>query len=942
MKHNGRSGIHELVVNKEIASLLDKQFGWTVRAERTKRVRNKNLRPDIVVDVDGNAVVIETEHDPANDLQADLEKFLYEEISGLGKPIAAIGIKFPRELKYCDDADLNHVLKKCQNMSYCVMYPDGSRFPRTGYLQGSLINIRTTVRMSSIPTERVKEGLGVMIEAMKKISHKIKDTDAKVRESICHSLKQKPSNQTWNMAGLVLLNASTFYEELATLRPEVEPTQSLRVVGVLPQGTITKAWRRILNIDYAPIFESAVEILESLPSGVASEIVETATDAVSKIMALRIIRFGDFYGMLYQTTLLDRKAAAAFYTKPEAAVLLAGLLMPPEDDSLWNDADRIRRLKIADFACGSGTLLSAAYSHIVGCSSSDMSSEHAHMMENCFYGFDIFPVATHFAVSNMAAMFPNKKFDRCNIYTMRIGPNKNGHYLGSLDLIKGTERFTKTGRRLGGKGSKYTHAASMKPESCDYIIMNPPFAKATNHGGGRTEPVPPFAVFGIPPKEQIKMGKHNAKIYAKTCSHGHAGLASYFLAICHQKLKPGGSMGLILPNTFMSGVSWNNVRDTLSKWYDDIVLIHVGIGTYSSSTNMYETILVARKISGKAKQRSENTRVRIKSVLLDSMPESALAAWETARVIKSTEPVRLEDSTGHTSIVIGGDVVGKSLSCPVEGDLWWAGRARDTALLQFVYDLAYGLPTESISRHVQIPITSMGSFIQIGKHHLDIIGTKPDGTPQGPFNKIPPTANPTYPCLWNNNAEKQTTMIVGHDCSLERKSDASVDQVKMVWSTATNVHINYQIGYASQRLVVAYTKIPVLGGTSWPNVKMDKLFEKAFTVWNNSTFGVLLYWIVAGSQQPGRGRMSLTAFQTVLRTLDVRKLTKIQLSKFNELFDRVCCEELLPINRLDEDSVRKSLDDGVMKILGIEVDMDRIRTQLVAEPQFTVSATDRT
>ena len=55
MKRNGRSGLHEMVINKEIADMLDGQFGWTVRAERTKRVGHKNLRPDIVVDIDGNS-----------------------------------------------------------------------------------------------------------------------------------------------------------------------------------------------------------------------------------------------------------------------------------------------------------------------------------------------------------------------------------------------------------------------------------------------------------------------------------------------------------------------------------------------------------------------------------------------------------------------------------------------------------------------------------------------------------------------------------------------------------------------------------------------------------------------------------------------------------------------------------------------------------------------
>ena len=95
------SGLHEAVVNKQIADMLDGQFGWTVRAERTRMVRqNKRRRPDIVIDADGNAVIIETEHDPAPTLEGDVKKALRSDIRGLGLPIAAIGVRLPPEIKH--------------------------------------------------------------------------------------------------------------------------------------------------------------------------------------------------------------------------------------------------------------------------------------------------------------------------------------------------------------------------------------------------------------------------------------------------------------------------------------------------------------------------------------------------------------------------------------------------------------------------------------------------------------------------------------------------------------------------------------------------------------------------------------------------------------------------------------------------------------------------
>ena len=211
------------------------------------------------------------------------------------------------------------------------------------------------------------------------------------------------------------------------------------------------------------------------------------------------------------------------------------------EDSLWRDENRIRRLRIADFACGSGSLLHAAYSHIIHCSPLDMSEMHSYVMENCIWAADIFPVATHFAVSALSSMFPSKTFDDCHIYTRKLEPgNAGGYHLGSLDLIGDLESFVNAGVMHGGSGTRPVRDATLQHDSCDYIVMNPPFARATNHGGNRPDPVPPFAIRGIDPETQIKMGKHNSRMFKGTCAHGHAGLASHFMAICNKKIKRGG------------------------------------------------------------------------------------------------------------------------------------------------------------------------------------------------------------------------------------------------------------------------------------------------------------------------------------------------------------------------------------------------------------------
>ena len=933
MKSNLSGNVHEQEVNQKIAAILNKKGNWKAMSERTGRVvGKKSMRPDIIVEIDGSAVVVETEYHPAAELNTDVLKTFGEEIVGLGRPTAIVGIILPVMLKHCNENELNDVITKQTDFQYYIQHMDGSTFPTDGYLRGSITDIMAAIHLSSIPWERIEKCVEMMKNGIQQISYKLKYVNSAIQDDICFHIRQKPSQQTWNMASLVLLNAGIFYEELASHRNDVTPTEKIRILGILDQSMAVRAWDDVLaNIDYIPIFKNAVEILRSLPSGVAADILDIISKTVSRVMAMKVSKSGDVYGLLYQSMLTDRRNVAAYYTRPEAATLLASLVMPTSNEDIWQDENRIRGLRIADFACGTGMLLTAAYSYIIDHAPYDAAAMHSHIMEKCLYGYDILPTATHLTVSNLAGLFSDKAFDWTNIYTMPIGKvaGGSGYNLGSLDIIKDSVKFVKAGERHGGHGTRDTKMATIQHNSCDYIVMNPPYVRATNHGGGRTDPVPPFAVFGILPKEQLEMADINKKLYSNTCSHGHAGLASYFMAICDKKLKPGGVMGLILPSTIASGSSWSKIRIMMNEWYDDVTLISVGFGdgTYSSDTSMNEIMLIASKLDVKRIRSSKP--LRIKLALVDKMPESRLMALEIAKKIKSTQPVRLEDDAGHTSIQIGRSVVGRMLDCPVEDDRWWAGRISDTSLLQFVYSLEHN--------KTSIPMTTLGKLADIGRHHLDIIGYKKDGGPQGPFNKVPLAGKPKWTCLWNNNGETQRAMTVEPDCALEKKYDASMEHINTVWSTATRLHINYQILYSSQRLVAAYTNNVTIGGRSWPNVILNESYAKAFMVWCNSVFGIMMYWSVAGSQQPGRGIMSRIAFKTTFPVLNFNELSKKQIVQFNRLFDKNRMHEMLPINHLDEDLMRQELDRGILDILDVEIDLDTIYDHLIRELQFNRS-----
>ena len=584
----------EKAANREMAAILRGMNGWDAEAEMTDRVVGAaSLQPDIIVESGGNAVIIETEYAPARTLKKDVRDRMDVELHGTGRPAAVMGVMIPRRVKMMRGDAMQDGLASAYDFEYFVCAQDGSRFPKHGSLKGSMHDIAAAVRLAIVPLMRVDECVDMMAGSIDRIHACVARSPDAVVEGIAEELRiplDPDDEHLWRdesgrMAGLIMLNAGVFYEELATHDGDITPTQQLKVVGILDQEVVVRAWDYVCEeIDYCPVFRIASGILSRLPASQAGCVLEEMGSAVSKISALRVQKSGDVYGMLYQGMLASRKNAAAFYTRPEAATLLAGLVMPASDDAVWDDLDAVTSWRIADFACGTGMLLTAAYQYITNNLRVENTRElHPRFMEECVYGYDIMPTAVHLTVSNLTGLHPEQKFGDTHIRTMPIGRWEGGLSLGSLDLVRDVETFVSRGESVGGRRTVETREALVTNRSCDYIMMNPPFVAATNHEGGREYAVPPFALFGITADDQRAMSDLLKPMYHGTCSHGNAGMGSYFAAIADRKIKSGGVIGLILPNTIMSGASWSGVRRMLNEWYDDITLVQVGLSAWAAA-----------------------------------------------------------------------------------------------------------------------------------------------------------------------------------------------------------------------------------------------------------------------------------------------------------------------------------------------------------------------
>ena len=199
-----------------------------------------------------------------------------------------------------------------------------------------------------------------------------------------------------------------------------------------PQGEVLAAWDDILRINYWAIFAIAKDILEQLPAADAANILRRLTDTAQSVRATGVDNAHDLTGRIFQRLIADRKYLATFYTLPASAALLARLavakLCPEPAEGMegvdWSDAEAIGRLRIADFACGTGALLSAVYEQIAARherAGGDPAALHRVMMEEVLYGCDVMPSAVHITGSTLSGVEPSELFNSSRLYTMPYG-----------------------------------------------------------------------------------------------------------------------------------------------------------------------------------------------------------------------------------------------------------------------------------------------------------------------------------------------------------------------------------------------------------------------------------------------------------------------------------------------------------------------------------------
>ena len=434
--------------NNALGSLLQDMLPRSqVRSENTQAISGQpGLRPDIIVTAPGRSpVVVEAKYMPARTVEPEAKSRLGLEVASNGRIIeSAIALRYEDAIG--EAHDLRTALSSAR-LSYCVFTEETGgmrRFPESGWLDGSLEDLADMVRLVSVPQRAVNQAATTLeegIEGTAKFLDELNETRSGITMAIARLLGMSNVPQTRRMACAIIANALVFHEHIAGMHAEVKPLSKVCGDGVdNPQGEVLAAWDDILSINYWAIFAIAKDILEQLPSGDAANILRRLRHTAQSVNATGVDNAHDLTGRIFQRLIADRKYLATFYTLPASAALLARLAVAKMEDVDWSNAEAIGRLRIADFACGTGALLSAVYEQVAARqerAGGDPSSLHRVMMEEVLYGCDVMPSAVHITGSTLSGVEPSVLFDSSHLYTMPYGRMKDDSVMiGSLELLQ--------------------------------------------------------------------------------------------------------------------------------------------------------------------------------------------------------------------------------------------------------------------------------------------------------------------------------------------------------------------------------------------------------------------------------------------------------------------------------------------------------------------------
>ena len=935
-----RDRSHESIINDVLARLLRESVGLSAVAETL----HGGLWPDIVVRLPGGPVILEIEIEPAPTVEADALSRLGMEIDG-HRVQNVFAVTVPSALRSTAQQRMYERMAAA-TLEWQEWRIDGSSGPR---VTGAPAELGHAAARATPPSGNLNEAVVLLDEGARRAGARLYSSPGTLVR-VSKIFGAEPGDESANMAALVVINAMVFQERLAAGEEAYRPVSAARRNGKFSRLMILRMWEEILAIDYYPIFSMARAVVQELSDVEADGVLDACARTAAALLGMGAVGRHDLAGRIFNRLIQERKLLAAFYTKIPASTLLAGLALSPDrwPNVDWGDPEGVAKLRVVDPACGTGTLLLAAYRQILqnhaatGGRASDDPALHQALVERVITGADVVQAAIHLTAATLAAMSPSMVFREMQLHTLRLGRDASGKiHLGSLDWLVAPEVqsfFSATQEQIGavsGVGSLVRH-----PQA-DLVISNPPYTRRGSDGGHEESLARVFSLPEGDAESQSAIAKRTSELLKGTPANMNAGHGTSFTVLADRLVNPGGRAALVLPVTALVGGLWREVREMLSSRYEvEFVISSHDPDSRSMSydTSIAEILLVARRLRDTERPSARGVFVNLwKMARQDTDALALVRAIDVAAslpVLKSDGP-----PVGGSPLMIGGEQWGEIVEGPVGAGPWKASRWRRALTSQLSAAVERGeLWNEDGTQLAgRVPIAPMGEVCNVGPQDRRIRGSLGVFESHHGWNE-----QAQFPAMWRLNSSVHQGMIAEPNAWLSPKP--GIDH-QPIWSQAGRLHINRDVRHNSQRIMTIFTGVHALGVRAWftlsvqePDPVVRGRLESALALWCNSSLGMLLHANHANRSQEGRGQGSKGMLES-MATLDVRKLEAWQLDEAQAVWRDFRYRTFEPFHHCAVDPARIELDERIVRdVLGMGDDAvastDRLRTLLAADPSI--------
>ena len=830
--------------------------------------------------------------------------------------------------------------------------PETRRWPARGFLSGDVHDLVPLLTTAALPKEYVEQVADKVAGYVKNAAYVLaKNLQSDVRKRISRAVRQRSSKAGLQVSMVLWLNALLTQQRLYS--QQVSESQSLPFADPIPPSMQIRIWEGIRDRNWRSIFDPALQSLRVAVNSDPGVVAQALTLLVQGAEEIEMAHLGAYINVgaeLFPKLSEDRKEAAAFYTQPATAELLAGLTiressLQPND---WRDDSLFGKRSIADLACGTGTLLRAGYKRVLslhakaGGNARSVRSLHRDAMQTGLIGADISPIAAHLTSSSLAALGKGEAYDRTRIGWLEIGGPRD--LIGSLEFIASSKVSDMFASGLAGKSDgKRKSGKSIQVENgdVDWILMNPPYSRTR---GGQSV----FDVAGLSDAKRAACQQRWQRITRGEPVNNQAGLAASFLALARLKVRPGGHVGFVLPLTAAHAQSWAVTRRMIEFEFENVIAITVAGGqalgrdALSADTHMEEMLLVCRRRDNGEVARNDRS---VYCVTLNQPVARVGEASEIARLILNEfEAIRSSRERTFSPIMAGAEQIGHvyRFAAQCRGDPWSPLGAVHGDLAAAADSLTKGiLQFSGYCGKFNVEMATLDRIFGVGPTH-DRIGCMRAETAslRGAFEFVEvagrAAAASSDTALWAANARLQRQMIVLPTHRGYPRDGVEKHQFASIRSSQSDLHYARNMRWTSQALLAAMTETPAMGGRAWTSLQhRDERVRKAFALWANSTFGMLVHWTQGQRTQSGRSTTQIQALKQVPCPM-LDRLDDAGLAAAAGFFDRHAKVNLLPACQAHRDKARARMDNAVIEMLnlpdGAIAAVDKLRILWCNEP----------